>query len=165
MRYFMQIILPFLAIFLQTTLFRSYSLFGEIPDVVLILVIFYALFNGARKGTIYGVFFGLLEDLYVGRFIGVNAIGKGITAYVIGRLQGNVFKENPVVGLIGVVGGTLLNSSVLLIIYLIRTKGFDESILLGTLFQIIYNTLISIPMYVWYYRSSNHGLLRETVER
>jgi len=165
MRYFMQIILPLLAIFLQTTLFRSYTLQGEIPDMVLILVIFYALFNGARKGTIYGVFCGLLEDIYVGRFIGINAIGKGITAYVIGRLQGNVFKENPAVGIIGVVGGTILNSTVLLIIFFIGTKGIDESILLSTLYQTIYNTLISIPMYVWYYRSSNHGLLREIVER
>jgi len=165
MRYFIQIILPFLAIFLQTTLFRSYTLFGSIPDVLLILVIFYALFNGARKGTTYGVLCGLLEDLYVGHFIGINAIGKGITAYVIGRLQGNVFKENPAVGIIGVVGGTSLNSVVLIIIYLISAKGFDESILLGTLYQIIYNTMISIPMYIWYYRSSNHGLLREMVER
>ena len=66
--------------------------------MVLVLVIFYAIFNGANRGTVYGVMCGLLEDLYMGRFIGINAISKGVTAYVIGRLQGNVFKENLMIG-------------------------------------------------------------------
>jgi len=167
MRYFILVFLPILALFLQTTLFRSNTIQGAIPDMVLVLVIFHAIFNGARKGTIYGVLCGLLEDLYIGRFIGINSISKGITAYIIGKLQANVFKENLLVGIIGVIGGTILNSGVLFILSLTSFEVFnlDRSILINVLYQGIYNTMIAIPMYIWYYGSSNRGFLRETGDR
>lgn len=164
MRYFILFLLPFIALFLQTTIFRAYPLQGVIPDMILILVVFHALFNGASKGTVYGVLCGLLEDLYVGRFIGMNALSKGITAYVVGRLQGNVFKENVLVGVISVLGATLLNYLLIFILSLLSSQVFnlDKSILLDLFYQGVYNSLISIPMYIWYYRSVHRGLLRET---
>jgi rod shape-determining protein MreD len=167
MRYFMLAFLPFLALFLQSTIFSSFRINDAIPDMVLVLVIFHALLNGERKGTVYGVMCGLLEDLYIGRFIGINSISKGITAYIIGRLQGGVYKENLIVGVLGVIGGTLLNSGLLLILSLTSFEVFnlDSSIFINMVYQGIYNTLIAIPMYVWYYRSSSRGLLREVGER
>jgi rod shape-determining protein MreD len=167
MRFLILALLPFLALFLQSTIFRTISINSAIPDMVLVFVVFYALLNGARKGTVYGVMCGLLEDLYIGRFIGINAISKGITAFIIGRLQGNVFKENIIVGVLGVIGGTLLNSILLFILSLTSFEVFnlDHSIFIDMFYQGIYNTLISIPMYVWYYRSSSRGLLRKVGER
>ncbi len=167
MRYFILALLPFLALFLQSTIFRTFSINGAIPDMVLVLVVFYALLNGDRKGTVYGVMCGLLEDLYIGQFIGINSISKAITAFIIGRLQGNVFKENLIVGVIGVIGGTVLNSGLLFILSLTSFEVFhlDHSIFIDMVYQGIYNTLIAIPMYVWYYRSSSRGLLREVGER
>lgn len=131
--------------------------------MVLVLVIFNAIFNGANRGTVYGVLCGLLEDLYMGRFIGINSISKGITAFVIGKLQGNVFRENIMVGVIGVIAGTLLNSSLLFILSLISFEVFnlDKSIFLNLINQGFYNTLIGIPLYFWYYRSSTRGFLRK----
>ncbi|MDD4801807.1 MAG: rod shape-determining protein MreD [Syntrophomonas sp.] len=167
MRFLLLALLPFLALLLQSTIFRAITIFGAIPDMVLVLVIFYALLNGERKGTVYGVICGLLEDLYIGRFIGINSISKGITAYIVGRLQGNVFKENLFVGVIGVIAGTALNSVLLLILSLTSFEVFnlDISIIIEMIYQGIYNTLIAIPMYVWYYSSSSRGLLREAGER
>jgi len=167
MRYFILALLPFLALFLQTTLFRSFAIQGAVPDAVLILVIYYAIFNGANRGTVYGVICGLLEDLYMGRFIGMNSISKGITAFVIGRLQGNVFKENILVGVIGIIGGTFLNAILLFILSIISFEVFnlDKSIFMNLIYQVVYNTLIGIPLYIWYYRSSTRGLLRKAGKR
>src|SRR5665647_672452 len=164
MRNFILVLLPVLALFLQTTFFRSYPLHGTVPDLILIVVVFHALFNGAFKGTIYGVICGLLEDLYVGRFIGINAVSKGVTAYLVGRLQGNVFKDNVLVGVIAVVVGTLLNSSLLFILSLASFEVFnlDRSILTSLFYQGIYNAVIAIPIYYWYYHSANRGILRES---
>jgi rod shape-determining protein MreD len=86
---------------------------------VLVFAIFYALLNGADKGARYGLICGLLEDLYTGRFIGMNAVSKSVTAYIIGRMQHRVFTENVAVGIISVVIGTLLNAILLLIIALV----------------------------------------------
>lgn len=164
MRYVVLLFLPILAIFLQSTFFHAYSIKGTVPDIVLIFVIFYALLNGAGKGTIYGLLCGLLEDLYTGRFIGISAISKAITAFAVGKLQGNVFKENILVAITAVVVGTLINSVLLLLLALISFKLFkiDSHIFLEMLFQVIYNTLITAPVYIWYYHSSRRGLLRET---
>lgn len=163
MRYVILALLPCLALFLQTTFFRSYSLQGVIPDMVLILTVFYAIYHGPHQGTVYGVFCGLLEDLYTGRFIGMNAVSKGITAYIIGRLQGNVFKENIMVGILGVIGGTVLNSLLVFFISMISLQVFnvDRLIFINLIYQGIYNTIIAIPLYIWYYRSAQDGVLRE----
>lgn len=167
MRYIMLAFLPFLALFMQSTIFRTFSLYGAIPDMILVLVVFYALFNGAHKAAVYGVLCGLMEDLYIGRFIGINAVSKGITAYITGRLQGSVFKENIIVGILGVIGGTVINSGILFILSVTSFGVFnlDHSIFMDMCYQGIYNTLIAIPMYVWYYHSFNRGFLRKTGER
>lgn len=167
MRYILLAILPFLAIFLQSTFFNAYTINGAVPDMVLVFVIFYALLNGGDKGALYGLFCGLLEDLYMGRFIGMNAISKSITAFIVGRLQGRVFEENVAVGIIGVILGSLINAGLLFILAFMYFAIFhvDRSIIINIFFQTCYNTLITTPIYIWYYQSSKRGLLKETGER
>ncbi|MEN6326857.1 MAG: rod shape-determining protein MreD [Syntrophomonas sp.] len=164
MRYLMLVVLPVLSIFLQSTLFSSYSIKGNIPDVVLIFVVFFALLNNANRSAGYGFLCGLLEDLYMGRFIGINALSKALTAYAIGRLQGNVFKENILVGVIAVLIGTIINSLLLLVISwsVSDIYNVDFGLFISIILQCVYNLIIAVPAYVWYYNSSHHGWLRKT---
>jgi rod shape-determining protein MreD len=166
-RFIVLALLPLLAIFFQSTLFASYSIKGVVPDLVLVFAIFYALLNGAGKGARYGLLCGLLEDLYTGRFIGMNAVSKSVTAYIIGRMQHRVFTENVAVGILGVVIGSLLNAVLLLIIALVYFTAFNLTIsfLINALYQVIYNVLLTTPIYLWYYQSSKRGLLKETGDR
>lgn len=132
------------------------------PDILLILVVFFALLNGEKQGPVYGFFCGLLEDLYVGRFIGMNALSKCLTALVVGRLQGNVFKENIMVGISGVILGSLVNSFFVLLLSLVSLRNihWDLGIMWMIGFQLIYNIVLAGPIYVWYYHSSRYGWLR-----
>lgn len=163
MRSLILLLLPFLALFFQTTLFRAISIHGVVPDLLLILVIFYAVFSGSTKGAVYGAACGLWEDLYLGRMIGISAISKGITAYIMGKMEGPVFKDNILVGIIGVVSGTIINSLIIMIVSFIGIKGFglDKNMLAELIYQGIYNTIIATPIYIWYFRSSGAGLLKE----
>ena len=135
--------------------------------MVLVFVIFYALLNGAEKGARYGLICGLLEDLFTGRFIGMNALSKAATAYIIGKLQGRVFAENVVVGIIGVIIGSLLNACLLFILAFAYFAVFniDRSLFINIIYQSFYNVVITTPIYLWYYQSSKRGLLKETGER
>lgn len=161
MRYLILAFLPFLALFLQSTWFNNYGIKGAIPDLVLIFVAFHALFNGERRGTIYGVLCGLLEDLYLGRFLGMNALAKGLTAYLLGKAQGTVFKENLLVGILAVLAGTLINSlAVSLFLLLSGVHRLGSEIWWSLLYQSLYNMLLSAPIYLWYYRSNYDGWLR-----
>lgn len=167
MRFVLLALLPLLAIFLQSTLFASFSIKGTVPDLVLVFVIFYALLNGAGKGARYGLICGLLEDLYTGRFIGMNALSKTVTAYIIGRFQHRLFTDNVAVGIFSVIIGSLLNAFILTILALIYFSVFNitTSLFVHILYQILYNVLLTTPIYIWYYKSSKRGLLKDTGER
>lgn len=162
MRVLILIFLPVISIFLQSTIFNTYSIKGTVPDMVLIFVVFYALFNGSSKGTVYGLLCGLLEDLYIGRFIGLNAISKAIVAYAVSRFQVNVFRENIMVGVVTVVASTVLNGILMFLIALASFKIFNVnlSILNTMLYQTFYNMVLAVPLYAWYYHSNHNGLLR-----
>lgn len=155
MRWVFLIILPYLSIFLETTLFSHFSLRGTVPDLVLMFVIFYSLLKGPEAGAKYGFLCGLFEDLYLGRFIGTNALAKGLTAYLIGRFSGNVFKENILVGFGGVFLGTLINGMVMFILGFIAYPDYaaSNSLFINLSAQLVYNSLLSIPLYIWYYRA------------
>jgi len=167
LRFILLALLPLLSIFLQSTLFASYSIKGVVPDMVLVFVIFYALLNGADKGARYGIVCGLLEDLYTGRFIGMNAISKAATAYIIGKLQHRVFAENVAVGVISVIIGSLLNALLMFMLAFAYFAVFniDRSLFINVIYQVFYNVLLTTPIYIWYYQSSKRGLLKETGER
>lgn len=108
-KYFVLLILAVLALILQTTLFHELALAGAKPDLVLILIIFMAIICGPQKGGITGFLLGLLEDLYLGRFIGMNCLSKGLTGITAGLLTLGAFSENLLVPIITVFLGTLLN--------------------------------------------------------
>ncbi len=157
------LVIPFLSIFLESTLFGHFTLRGVGPDLMLIFVAFYAIINGSWKGFGYGLFCGLLEDLYFGRFIGMNALAKGLTAFIIGKFEDNVFKDNFLVGFAAAASATVINFLLLLVIGLISMPNLviDEYMLVDLSGELVYNGFLSIPFYIWYYRSSRSGILRE----
>ena len=105
-------IIAFLGIILRDTVFNQLSIAGGKPDFVLILTVFYAIFNGYKKGAIMGMSLGLLEDLMIGRFIGVNIICKGLIGIIFGSLQRSLYKDNFLVPLLCMLVASLLNSFV-----------------------------------------------------
>jgi len=159
--------LPVMALFLQSTLFGVYSIKNTLPDLVLVFVIFYALLSDAGKAAKYGFFCGLLEDLLLGRFIGMNALSKGLTAYIIGVLQGSVFKENLAVGMLSVLIGTVLNFFFLFVLslFLMVMIDLNQEVFITLFYHAIFNLLLATPLYVWYYNSFRYGLLRPNRER
>ena len=161
MRLFMLMLLPLLSIFVQSAFFSFYGLKGSFPDVLLIFVAFYALMNKSLPATAYGMLCGLLEDLYVGSMIGSNVIAKGATAYVISRLQVQVFKENLLVGVLGVFIASMVNAAIILLISLAVKKNLylDTALLTVMGYHILYNMLLSVPAYLIYYNSSRYGWL------
>lgn len=164
MRYFVLCLLPFLAIFLQSTFFSFYSINGALPDLVLIFVLFYAFLHGDKKGAGYGFLCGLFEDLYMGRFIGTNALSKALTAYLIGHLQLRLFNDNILVAMVVIFLGTILNSIFMLTLSWITFGSYNlhSTYFVIVVFQTIYNLLLTVPLYIWYYNSSQQGVLRVT---
>ena len=166
LRYLLLILLPLLALLLQTTVFHQAAPLNCIPDLLLIFVVCFGIFNGPIKGGCYGLLVGLVEDLYIGRLIGINALCKGVVGYIVGKFQFNVYRERVFIGVAGVFFGTIVSNllRVLLIAIYSPPAVFYFDMIWQFLVQILYNIVVSIPIYFWYYHSYNQGILRGKTE-
>lgn len=72
------ITLSFVAIALQSTLFK-----GPRPDLLLILVCFYALKHDVLPSVLFGAVSGLILDVSNGFIVGSAIISKALTGYVV----------------------------------------------------------------------------------
>ncbi len=110
------VLLSFIAaLILQTTVLPLLSIGGVIPDLLLVLVIFTALFYGSVKGAATGFILGLILDLIGGHYLGLGALSGFATGYLIGYLEGGVNKENIIVLFFIVLAGSFIASSVYLL--------------------------------------------------
>lgn len=78
----------FIGLFLQITVFSRLKILGIKPDLILIIVLGIAFFQGSYRGMAVGFLGGLLEDVFSGANLGTNALSKvlcGFLASVIGR--------------------------------------------------------------------------------
>lgn len=107
-KYALLLFMLFMALILQGTLLDKISIAGVKPDIILVLVICTSVVCGPKRGGIIGLVFGLLEDIYLGRFIGMNAMTKGLTGIITGWITLGAFGENLLVPVVTVFLGTIL---------------------------------------------------------
>lgn len=136
---------------LQGTIF---TLLGIKPDLILVSVVSIALLKGSDLGATWGLIFGLLEDLLNGRFLGACALSKMITGFLAGYLEKNIFKDNPLVPFVCMLGFTIFNE--LLMFFLLNAFRYQLSFLPTLAFKIfplaIYNAIFSPLVFFALYR-------------
>ncbi len=158
MKYALLFFTAFISIVLQDTVFNVISVAEGKPDFVLILVVFFALFNGHVKGGILGIVFGLMEDLMTGRFIGMNAICKGLTGFVVGLFSERLYKNNFFIPVVTIVAATFLHSVLYLIcgfVIGLNLEGFR--LMMVSISDAVYNIVFSPFFYAafYYFHTSN----------
>ena len=84
-------IISFLILVLQSTLAYSLALGTIKPNFVLLLVIFFSLYKGAKHGMFYGMIVGLGVDALSGGVIGINSFALGCLGFVCGMLEERVY--------------------------------------------------------------------------
>ncbi|NPV90188.1 MAG: rod shape-determining protein MreD [Firmicutes bacterium] len=148
------------ALLLQATLLELIR-FSVKPDLVLILVIFFALINGSRPGMILAAAAGLLIDLLWGRFLGINILTLTITAFLVGYLENKVFKDNLLVPILVVFCGSVLHAGLMLMFQELAGVHLPLSAGVRTgLLEAAYNALLAPLFYKLFYRSSTSGVLQ-----
>lgn len=145
-------VLAFIALLLQSTIFNIFNIAEVKPDLILVLVICLSVVNGPKRAGLLGFSLGLLEDLYMGRFIGMNAVSKGAAAVVVGWFTLGAFSENLLVPIISVFLGTVLNTVLYFIIGLALGLGWTPEIWLwNTVPLAIFNMCIVPFIYSRFY--------------
>ena len=94
MKYFFLLLATLIGLILQSTYFEGLKVAGLKPDLVMLIVVFYAVQQGAKKGAFFGFAAGLLEDVFAAKFLGIHAVIKAVIGFAAGMLEKRVYKEN-----------------------------------------------------------------------
>lgn len=97
MRYIWPIISLFLAAGIQGNLPMSISIFGAMPDLVLVVLIAYALAQDPEFGVTLGFIAGLIHGCSVGLTVGSFIATRAITGFIAGLVSTRLFSENAIV--------------------------------------------------------------------
>ncbi len=148
-----------LGLVLQATFFAEINLFGLglIPDLVLILVVSYAMLRGPWYGAILGLTAGLIADLFAGGPVGVGALAKTVVGFSAGLLEKAIFKDNLLVPFLALLAGTIINEAVFLAVA--GTLGWHFGTVLYFLPKLLlmaaYNAILAPLIYHELYRFEN----------
>jgi rod shape-determining protein MreD len=83
-QYFIPLLLFFPLLVIQTTIIPLFAFLNAVPDLILILLVFYSILYGQIYGTILGFVFGFLFDLITGSLLGSAMLAKTISGFIAG---------------------------------------------------------------------------------
>ncbi|MCL6451582.1 MAG: rod shape-determining protein MreD, partial [Acetobacteraceae bacterium] len=123
---------------------------GVKPDLTLILAVLAGLVFGSRAGATVGACAGLLQDLHLGRYLGLAATGHMAAGFLAGLAERRLFKENLWVPLLAGGLATVVNEGVtLLLLRLVGTRlAFGPALVRVVLPSALYNALLT-PVLYW----------------
>ncbi len=155
-------LLLFIAVLLQSTVLQYIQVAGVKPDFVLILIVFYSLINGSREGALWGIFGGLMQDLFTGSYFGLNALCLGGVGYLVGLGCNRLLRESSMV-LSGVVFlATIVTEFFRYLLFLsLDIMVLPGELVWGLMFPLgVYHAAITLIFYRPFYRSATQGLMR-----
>ncbi len=115
---------------LQTVLVQEITFLGISPNLFLVVTCGISFLFGSTTGGVCGLIFGLLQDMNIGRMIGLNGFLFMHIGIIMGQFNKRFFKDNYVVAVIFIVLSTMVYE---LIVYILGAFIYSQDIMLGTL--------------------------------
>ena len=94
MRYLLIAVMFLLSLILPGTIFHFWSWSGIKPDLLMLLTIYIAMHHRLSSGVLWGFGAGLLEDLYLGRYIGMYTLTLAVVAFLSYWLSERWYRDN-----------------------------------------------------------------------
>lgn len=91
--YILSILLFFPLLIVQTTLVPLIAINGIVPDLILILLVFYSMKRGQLYGTVLGFIYGFLFDIITGNLIGSTMLSKTLAGFIAGYFSNENKRE------------------------------------------------------------------------
>lgn len=105
------IILIFTFVIVQVNFLNFISIYGVIPNIVIILIVSIALLEGKIHGAAVGFSVGLCMDAVIGIALGFQALFGMLLGFALGNINKRFFKENLLVMVICTFISTILFES------------------------------------------------------
>jgi rod shape-determining protein MreD len=105
--------------FAQSTWFGGIAVFGVVPDLSIIVLIWISYKNGPVEGPMSGFLSGLAEDFLSTSPLGFHAFVKTAVAAIVSILHGSFFIDKLVLPILLGIGGTLFKAIAIGALYLV----------------------------------------------
>jgi rod shape-determining protein MreD len=161
MRYVLIAIMFFLSLILPGTVFHFWSWSGIKPDLLMLLTIYMAMHHRLPSSLLWGLGAGLLEDFYLGRYIGMYTLSLTVVAFLSYWLAERWYRENFILTTFMVFLVTAVGQ--ILVAFLTLGAGLQWSFgdIIGLVFGVsLYNAILVPVTYPWIHRSFLRGWLR-----
>lgn len=161
MRYVLIVIMFVLSLILPGTVFHFWSWSGIKPDLLMLLTIYIAMHHRLSSGLLWGVGAGLLEDFYLGRYIGMYTLSLAVVAFVSYWLAERWYRDNFILTTFMVFLVTAVGQ--IIVAFLTLGAGLEWS--LGDILRLVfgvslYNAILVPVTYPWIHRSFLRGWLQ-----
>ena len=94
---------------LETTLLDLIEIQGVVPDLTLLLVVFFAIVEGEERAMYTGLLGGVFQDVVLHKTLGHHVLGLVIIGYFVSRISIRLITEHPAVKMTLVFGASLAN--------------------------------------------------------
>lgn len=140
---------------LQVAIAPHVAIGGVVPNVLLLVVITLAFFEGSEAGLYGGFATGLLLDLLGTGPVGAWALVLAVTGYVSGLVAQNVFAEGWLLPLtVAAVACLLAEGAYAAMLAVLGTSGgFAAALWTRVLPGAVYNAVLALLVYPWLARS------------
>ncbi len=135
--------------FIQTNLFSWFTIAGIKPNLFVVFILCIGLFAGKTIGSILGMIYGLLLDIWIGQKIGISGILLGVVGFAGGYLDKNFSKDSKLTIILISMGVTTIYE---FLQYVIRVIMYNMNLELISFLKVIaieitYNGIIIIILY------------------
>lgn len=143
------VILYLVIYFLQINIFSWVNVKGIKPNLFICLTLIIGLFAGEKLGVIFGLGFGLILDLLIGKTIGPSAICLGFIGLIGEYFDKNFSKDSLIAIIAMVITSTIIYEIVIYSYDIIRYKAEIEinSFIIILLIEIMLNLFMTIIFY------------------
>ncbi len=107
------------ALLFEPTVGARLAQFGGTPRILLGIVVYFSLVQGATQGILFGLFAGLLADLTSLHTTGLNMMSYSVVGFTVGHTWESMYKDNALTQAMVLFLAVLLHES---LIYLVVTR-------------------------------------------
>lgn len=115
---------------LQTVVVQEINFWGISPNLFLVVTCGISFLFGSTTGGVCGLIFGLLQDMNMGRAIGLNGFLFMHIGIIMGQFNKRFFKDNYVVALIFIALSTMVYE---LLVYIFGAFVYSQEFVFGIL--------------------------------
>lgn len=138
-----------LAALLQVSLLPALHVGGVYPNLVLMVMVAWALLRGARSAVIWALIAGLWLDLLSGRAFGGYTLGLVAAAYLAGLGAQTVYRPTIILALAMGAVATIVQDGIQMLLSWLSggTFSLSDALLRLVLPEIVYNSVIMLAVY------------------